>query len=81
MYDCAQAALDAAFKGGPVALAYSRFDADTRDRAEAEYLASIDRYRNGSGYRIPGEFVVASAWRDVIRPASGCQTDRARSQR
>lgn len=69
VYDCAQAALDAAFKGGPVALAYSRFDEDTRDRVEAEYLASIDRYRDGLGYRIPGEFVVASAYRDVIRRA------------
>ncbi|MEZ4586567.1 MAG: methyltransferase domain-containing protein [Gemmatimonadales bacterium] len=56
-------ALGAAFAGGPVALAYSRFDDPTRDSAHAEYLASIEPYRDGEGYRIPGEFVVASAVR------------------
>lgn len=52
-------ALAAAFAGGPVALAYSRFDDTTRAEAEAEYLASIAGYRSGAGYRVPGEFVVA----------------------
>lgn len=54
-------ALGAAFAGGPVAMAYSRFDDATRAEAHAEYLASIAGYRHGSGYRIPGEFVIASA--------------------
>jgi hypothetical protein len=49
----------AAFEGGPVALAYSRFDAATRAEAQAEYLASIAPYRRGAGYAIPGEFVIA----------------------
>ena len=40
-----------------MALAYSRFDDDTRNEAHAEYLESIGPYRNGSGYEIPGEFV------------------------
>lgn len=51
-------ALEAAFVGGPVALAYNRFDTSTRAAAHAEYLASIARYKTPKGYRIPGEFVV-----------------------
>lgn len=57
-YASAEDACGAAFAGGPVALAYSRFDARTRDEAHAEYLASIAPYRNGAGYHIPGEFVI-----------------------
>ncbi len=53
-------ALGAAFRGGPVALAYDRFDEATRDAVHAEYLTSIAAYRIGEGYRIPGEFVVAT---------------------
>jgi ubiquinone/menaquinone biosynthesis C-methylase UbiE len=59
-YDSAADALGAAFAGGPVALAYSRFDQADREGAHREYLASIDSFRAGAGYRIPGEFVVAS---------------------
>ena len=58
-YASAEEAADAAFAGGPVAMAYSRFDEATRDAARAEYLESIDGYRDGAGYRVPGEFVVA----------------------
>jgi SAM-dependent methyltransferase len=54
------AALGAAFLGGPVALAYSRFDEATRASAHDDYLASIAPYRDGDGYRVPGEFVVVS---------------------
>ena len=53
-------ACGAAFAGGPVALAYSRFSESTRQDAHAEYLASIEPYRTGNGYAIPGEFVVVS---------------------
>lgn len=63
-YDSEEDACGAAFVGGPVALAYSRFDEPTREEAFEEYLASIAPYRSGSGYRIPGEFVVTSG----IRP-------------
>ncbi|MGF1625033.1 MAG: methyltransferase domain-containing protein [Alphaproteobacteria bacterium] len=63
VYATAADALAAAFRGGPVALAYSRFDAATRDAAHAEYLASIAAYRDGKGYRIPGAFVVAAGSR------------------
>ncbi len=57
-YDNGDSAADAAFAGGPVAMAYSRFDDATRASARADYLASIARYRAGDGYRIPGEFVI-----------------------
>jgi SAM-dependent methyltransferase len=60
-YPTAERALAAAFRGGPVALAYSRFDAATRQAAEAEYLDSIAAYRAPDGYHIPGEFVIAAA--------------------
>ncbi|MCZ6592074.1 MAG: methyltransferase domain-containing protein [Alphaproteobacteria bacterium] len=52
-------ALGAAFRGGPVALAYNRFDDATKRAVHTEYLRSIADYRVGEGYEIPGEFVVA----------------------
>jgi len=61
LYDSGDAAADAAFAGGPVAMAYSRFDDETRESARAEYIASIAQYRKGNGYRIPGEFVISKA--------------------
>jgi hypothetical protein len=51
------------FAGGPVALAYSRFDEGTRQAVHAEYLASIAPWRSGSGYAVPGEFVVVAGRR------------------
>ncbi len=60
-YASAEDALGAAFAGGPVALAYAHFDDDTREEAHAEYLKTIQPYRRGEGYSIPGEFVVALA--------------------
>ncbi len=58
-YESAEDACGAAFLGGPVAMAYSRFDEGTRDAVHAEYLASVAAYAAGDGYAIPGEFVVA----------------------
>lgn len=52
-------AIKAAFFGGPVALAYHKFDEKTRKEAHQEYLDSINPFRNGNGYDIPGEFVAA----------------------
>ncbi len=66
-YAGAEEALAAVFRGGPVALAYSRFDAATRQAVHAEYLESIAAHRGGEGYRIPGEFVVAAARADSTR--------------
>jgi len=57
-YERPDSAVGAAFAGGPVAMAYSRFDDETREEAHAEYLASIEPFRSDEGYRIPGEFVV-----------------------
>ena len=54
-------ALGAVFRGGPVALAYSRFDEATKRAVHAEYLDSIAAFRAGDGYQVPGEFVVAAA--------------------
>jgi hypothetical protein len=59
-YESDDAAAMAAFAGGPVAMAYSRFDEAMRAGARAEYVASIARYRAADGYRIPGEFVIVS---------------------
>jgi ubiquinone/menaquinone biosynthesis C-methylase UbiE len=59
-YESPDDACGAAFAGGPVALAYSRFDAATRAAVHAEYLASLDPWRNGQRFAVPGEFVVAS---------------------
>ncbi len=56
-------AIGAAFDGGPVALAAGRFDAETRRSAHREYLDSIARFADGTGYRLPGEFVIASGRR------------------
>jgi SAM-dependent methyltransferase len=69
-YSTSEEALGAAFAGGPVALAYSRFDERTREEAHSEYLESIAPFRNGSGYNVPGEFVVAVG---NVR-AAGCST-------
>jgi ubiquinone/menaquinone biosynthesis C-methylase UbiE len=59
-YADADAANDAAFVGGPMALAWSHFDAATRARARASYLESIEPWRQGVEYRLPGEFVIVS---------------------
>jgi SAM-dependent methyltransferase len=55
-----EAALSAAFAGGPVALAYARFDDETKASAHSEYLDSIAQYRRSDGYRVPGEFAIAT---------------------
>ena len=60
-YTDARDACDAAFIGGPAALAWSRFDAATRERVRTRYLRSIEPWRRGTGYAVPAEFVVVSA--------------------
>jgi ubiquinone/menaquinone biosynthesis C-methylase UbiE len=62
-YESPEEACGAAFAGGPVALAYSRFDESTRAEAEQEYLASLAPWRKGTRYEIPGEFVVVRGFR------------------
>ena len=60
-YADAAAACQAAFAGGPVALAWSRFGETARARARASYLDSIAGWRSGEGYAVPAEFVLACA--------------------
>lgn len=60
-YADADEACNAAFIGGPVALAWSRFDDVVRKRVRTQYLESIQPWRSGDGYSVPGEFVIVSA--------------------
>ena len=60
-YTDANQACDAAFVGGPVALAWSRFDEATRARVRENYVNAIEAWRSGTRYQVPGEFVVLSA--------------------
>jgi ubiquinone/menaquinone biosynthesis C-methylase UbiE len=59
IYHSDDEACGAAFAGGPVALAYHKFSETVKSEAHKEYLDSIKGFRKGSGYAIPGEFVVA----------------------
>jgi ubiquinone/menaquinone biosynthesis C-methylase UbiE len=59
-YETDADAIGAAFIGGPVAMAVARFDESTRMEAFDEYLGSIEPFKDGDAYRIPGEFVVVS---------------------
>jgi SAM-dependent methyltransferase len=66
VYASADEACEAAFAGGPVALAWSRFDAEVRERARSRYLEAIAPWREGrEGYRVPAEFVVVTATRPL----------------
>jgi ubiquinone/menaquinone biosynthesis C-methylase UbiE len=62
-YANADQACDAAFVGGPVALAWARFEQEKRKRVRARYLESIASWRDGRAYRVPAEFVLVSALR------------------
>lgn len=67
-WDSPDEACGAAFTGGPVALAYSRFDAGTRQAVVSAYLESIEPWRTGGGYAVPAEFVIVAG----RKPASLC---------
>jgi ubiquinone/menaquinone biosynthesis C-methylase UbiE len=71
----ANEACDAAFVGGPVALAWSRFNDEVRARVRARYLDAIESWRHADGYRIPGEFVIAAAVAPSSARRSGLGTD------
>ena len=59
-YASPEEACRATIAGGPVALAYARFTDDVKSEAHAEFLASIESFRDGTAYSIPGEIVVAA---------------------
>ena len=63
-YENADDACAAAFAGGPVALAWSHFDAAVRARVRQRYVEAIAAWRDGQGFRIPAEFVIVVATRD-----------------
>lgn len=58
----ADQACDAVFVGGPVALAWAHFSEEARERVRRRYLEAIAPWRQGGGYRVPGEFVLVSAF-------------------
>lgn len=60
-YPDASQACEAALLGGPVALAWSRFDQSTRARVCERYLQTLQPWRAGAGFALPGEFVVVHA--------------------
>jgi SAM-dependent methyltransferase len=67
-YADADEACAAAFAGGPVALAWSRFGVTVRDRVQSRYIEAIEPWREGRGYRIPAEYLIVAvqrpqAWR------------------
>jgi SAM-dependent methyltransferase len=62
-YADADDACAAAFAGGPVALAWSRFDPSVRQRVQARYLEAIAPWRDGEGYRVPAEYLIVVAQR------------------
>ena len=51
----------AAFLGGPVALAWSRFSKEARQRVRARYLDALAPWKQGAGYSVPAEFVIVAA--------------------
>jgi ubiquinone/menaquinone biosynthesis C-methylase UbiE len=59
-YASAEEACVAAFAGGPVGLAYSRFSDDVKQQVHKEYLVSLESYRQGQSYAVPAEFVVVA---------------------
>jgi SAM-dependent methyltransferase len=59
------AACAAAFAGGPVALAWSRFDATVRERVQSRYLDAIAPWRHGERYRVPAEYLIVAARRPL----------------
>lgn len=60
-FDDDDQACDAMTVGGPVALAWSRFDEQVRRRVRRSYLAGIAQWRTSAGFEIPAEFVVVGA--------------------
>lgn len=63
-FDSDKQAVIAAFQGGAVALAYRKFDEQTKEEVHEEYLESIGSYRDETGYDIPGEFVIVTGQKD-----------------
>lgn len=59
-FDDDEDVVTALIDGGAVAMAAKRFDEDTRQGVDEDFLASISQFRNGHGYEVPAEFVIVS---------------------
>jgi len=59
-FDNTESLLAAIIDGGAVALAAKRFEPETRQRVDDNFLNSVKEYRQGEGYAIPAEFVVVA---------------------
>lgn len=59
-FESAERLLAAVIDGGAVAMAAKRFDAATRQDVNREFLETVAAYRDGAGYAVPGEFVLAT---------------------
>ena len=64
-YETAEDACAAVFVGGPVALAYRKFEDPVREQVHAEYMESIEPYRRDGRFEIPGEYVIACGWKST----------------
>ncbi len=64
-YSSEEDAVKAIFAGGPVAMAYSRFDEATKLSAHKDYLHSIEKFKKDGAYSIPGEFIVVSGIKKI----------------
>jgi hypothetical protein len=53
-------------EGGAVAMAWSRFSAETRAAVRGEYLASLERFRRGDRYDVAAEVVFATARKPLV---------------
>jgi hypothetical protein len=60
-YADADEACRAAFVGGPVALAWSRFGDEVRARIRRCYIQALAPWKQDEGYLVPGEFVLVKA--------------------
>jgi ubiquinone/menaquinone biosynthesis C-methylase UbiE len=60
-YADADEACRAAFVGGPVALAWSRFGDEVRARIRRCYIQALAPWKQDVGYLVPGEFVLVKA--------------------
>lgn len=59
-FDSSERVISALIDGGAVALAAKRFSDETRRGVDEDFLASVEPFRHGDRYEIPGEFVIAS---------------------
>lgn len=68
-YRDGDAACAAAFAGGPVALAWSRFDTTVRERVQARYLQALAPWQDAQGgYQVPAQYMIVAAQKPLPHP-------------